>query len=83
MNPSQRDAILRVTASDDWKRIVSYVDETLGNMINSLVSVDPGNLIMIARVQGQIQGLKRIVALEEEAMMQLEADKMRAHNERS
>lgn len=73
-----RDAILRLsggTPKDDWKLFERYVRDERSMILECLASVDPSDLVTIARYQGGIQRLDTILGLKAEAEALFAADK--------
>lgn len=70
--PRERDAIIRTYQSLDWAAVSHHLVELQAQLSSSLHTIDPGDTINIARVQGQIAAFTRVLGLEAEALHALD-----------
>lgn len=67
MIPSVRDALIRLSGSDDYGRVMAYIHEVRMSTSEGLTTMDPEDTINIARFQGRVSAIDMVLNLTNEA----------------
>lgn len=72
MNPAERDAIIRIFHGTDWPQMKGHLQNLRQATANTLTTIDPTDVINIARVQGRISTYDAVLDLGTQAALLLE-----------
>lgn len=80
MNPSIRDAILRLSKDTDFGAYAHHLMEVRKLAVESLAYLLPDDAVTIARMQGRVQAIDEVLALVQTAQDELDNENQQRTN---